>query len=261
MNIHPTAIISDDATIEPGTKIGPYVVITGKVSIGPNTVIESHVKLGSTYGEVLIGASNHIQSGAMLGGPPQEWGYKDSYTKLILGDHTRIGEGATLNLGSEKGGGVTKVGDKAFIMAYAHVAHDCQVGDGVVLTNLTQLAGHSIIEKNAIIGGCCVITQFVRVGEYSFLAIGTHANKDIPPYTVADGHWAIPRALNKVGLKRAGLSEQQRRNVDRAIRIFLKKSLTIPEVIAQIEIDCLPDDQISHLIDFLSSSKQGVARR
>ena len=147
MNIHPTSIISNEATIAPEVTIGPYVVIKGKVSIGPNTVVESHVRLGSEYGEVLIGAHNHIQSGAMLGAPPQEWGYKKSYTKLIVGDHTRIGEGASLNLGSEKGTGVTIVGDRVFIMAYAHVAHDCRVGNDVVLTNMAQLAGHSIIEK------------------------------------------------------------------------------------------------------------------
>ena len=261
MNIHPTSIISNEATIAPEVTIGPYVVIKGKVSIGPNTVVESHVRLGSEYGEVLIGAHNHIQSGAMLGAPPQEWGYKKSYTKLVVGDHTRIGEGASLNLGSEKGTGVTIVGDRVFIMAYAHVAHDCRVGNDVVLTNMAQLAGHSIIEKNAIIGGCCVVTQFVRVGEYSFLAIGAHANKDIPPYTIADGHWAIPKAFNKIGLKRAGLSETKRRNIDRAIRMFLQTSLTMTEVIEKIEADCEHDEYTAHLVKFLSSSKQGLARK
>jgi UDP-N-acetylglucosamine acyltransferase len=261
LNIHPTAIISNEATIAPETTIGPYAVITGKVSIGSNTVVESHVKIGSPYGEVIIGAHNHIQSGAMLGGPPQEWGYKKSYTQLVVGDHTRVGEGASLNLGSDKGCGVTKVGDRAFIMAYAHVAHDCQVGNDVVLTNLVQLAGHSIIEKNAIIGACCVVTQFVRIGEFSLLAIGAHANKDIPPYTIADGHWAVPKALNKIGLKRAGLSEAQRRNLNRAIGIFLKTSITIAGVIEKIEADCEPDKYIARLVDFLSSSKQGLARK
>jgi UDP-N-acetylglucosamine acyltransferase len=261
LNIHPTAIISNEATIAPEATIGPYVVITGKVSIGPNTVVESHVKLGSPYGEVLIGAHNHIQSGAMLGGPPQEWGYKKSYTQLIIGDHNRIGEGASLNLGSDKGNGVTKVGDRTFIMSYAHVAHDCQVEDDVILTNLAQLSGHSIVEKNAIVGGCCVVTQFVRIGEYSFLAIGAHANKDIPPYTIADGHWAVPKALNKIGLKRAGLSEAQRRNLNRAIKIFLKTSITIAGVIEKIGVDCEPDKHIERLVSFLSSSKQGLARK
>lgn len=261
MSIHPTAIVSKDATVSPQAEVGPYAVITGRVEIGPHTVVESHVRLGSPYGEVVIGAHNFIQSGATLGAPPQDWSYKEGYTRLVIGDQNRIGEGASLNLGSEKGSGITRVGDRVFVMANAHVGHDCQVGNDVVLTNLVQLAGHVVVERNVIIGGLAAVTQFVRLGEYSFLAAGAFANKDILPYTIAEGHWAAPKALNKIGLKRAGLSEAERRNLDRAVRIVLKTSLTIDEALHKIEKECEPDSHIAHLVGFVSASEKGVARR
>jgi len=260
LSIHPTAIVSREASISPEAEVGPYAVIVGRVDIGPHTVVESHVRLGSPYGDVVIGAHNYIQSGATLGAPPQDWSYKSGHTRLIIGDHNRIGEGASLNLGSEEGGGVTRVGDRVFIMANAHVGHDCQIGDDVVLTNLVQLAGHVAVERNVIIGGVAAVTQFVRLGEFSFLAAGAFANKDILPYTIAEGHWATPRALNKVGLKRAGVSEGERRNLDRAVRILLKTSLTVEEALEKIAHDCEADTRIAHLTRFVSGSERGVAR-
>ena len=260
MSIHPTAIVSAEATVSPEAEVGPYVVITGRVQIGPHTVVESHVRLGSPHGEVVVGAHNLIQSGATLGGPPQDWTYKGGHTQLIIGDNNRIGEGASLNLGSEKGGGVTRVGDRVFVMANAHVGHDCQVGDDVVLTNLAQLAGHVVVEPNVIVGGVAAVTQFVRLGAFSVLAAGAFANKDILPYTIAEGHWAAPKALNKVGLKRAGLSEAERRNLDRAVRILLKRSLTVREALEKIGTDCEADGHVKHLTRFVASSEKGVAR-
>ena len=260
LSIHPTAIVSRDASVSPEAEVGPYSVIVGKVDIGPHTVVESHVRLGSPYGEVVIGAHNYIQSGASLGAPPQDWSYKSGYTHLIIGDHNRFGEGASLNLGSKEGGGVTRVGDRVFIMANAHVGHDCQIGDDVVLTNLAQLAGHVVVERNVVIGGVAAVTQFVRLGEFSFLAAGAFANKDILPYTIAEGHWAAPRALNRVGLSRAGVSEGERRNLDRAIRILLKTSMTVDEALEKIEADCESDSRIVHLMGFVSGSDRGDAR-
>ena len=260
LSIHPTAIVSAEASVSPQARVGPYAVITGRVEIGPHTVVESHVRLGSPYGEVLIGARNYIQSGATLGGPPQDRSYEDGYTRLIIGDRNRIGEGASINLGSEKGGGVTRIGDRAFIMANAHVGHDCQIGDDVVLTNLAQLAGHVRVERHAIVGGVAAVTQFVRLGELSFLAAGAVANKDILPYTIAEGHWAAPKALNRIGLRRAGVSEAQRRNLERALRILRGRSLTIGEALRKIETDCASDARIRHLVGFVAGSERGVAR-
>ena len=260
MSIHPTAIVSKEASVSAEAEIGPYTVITGKVEIGPHTVVESHARLGSPYGEVDIGAHNYIQSGAMLGGPPQDLSYEDGYTRLTIGSHNRIGEGASVSLGSQKGGGITRIGDRTFIMAGAHVGHDCQIADDVVLTNLTQLAGHVEVERNVIVGGITAVTQFVRLGEFSFIAASASINKDIVPYAIAEGRWATPRALNNVGLKRAGLTAEERRNLDRALRILLKTSFTIDEALSAISNECESDPRIEHLKTFVAESERGIAR-
>ena len=260
LKIHPTALVSEHAQISSEVEIGPYSVIDGDVEIGAHTIVESHVRIGSRFGTVVIGEHNFIQSGAMLGGPPQDWSYKDARTRLELGDHNRIGEGASLNLGSEKGGGVTRVGNNTFIMAYAHVGHDCQIADETVLTNLSQLAGHVVIERGVVVSGAVSVTQFVRLGEYSFVAAGAMVNKDILPYTIAEGHWAVPKATNKVGLKRAGDSADETREVDRAVRFVLRKGLTIDEALEKIDTECSRNTRIEHLVDFINTTDKGIAR-
>ncbi len=260
LSIHPTAIVSAEASISTEAEIGPYCVIVGNVEIGAHTIVESHVRLGSPYGEVVIGEHNHIQSGATLGAPPQHRDYRDGFTRLVIGNHNRIGEGASLNLGSEAGGGLTSVGDHTFIMTQVHVGHDCRIADAVVLTNLAQLAGHVEVERNAIVGGMVAITQFVRLGEFSFVAAGASVNKDILPYTMAEGRWAAPRAINKVGLQRAGLTERERRNIGRALRHLLDTSVTVKEALAAIARDCDADAWIRHLSQFAADSTRGLAR-
>jgi len=261
LSVHPTAIVAAEARISPTAEIGPYCVVTGQVEIGAHTVIESHVRIGSRYGQVVIGSHNYIQSGASLGGPPQDWGYEDDSTRLVIGDGNRIGEGATINLGSPKGGGVTRVGNRTFIMTFAHVAHDCQVADDVVLTNSTQLAGHVVVEQNAVCGGVVIVTQFVRLGAFCFITLGSLINKDILPYTIAEGRWATPRAVNKVGLKRAGFSVDDCRNIERAVGILLQRSFTVNEALDRITKECPADPQTEHLVDFVRSSERGIARR
>ncbi len=260
MNIHPTALVSEQAQIASEVEIGPYSVIDGHVKIGAHTIVESHVRIGSRFGTVVIGEHNFIQSGATLGGPPQDWSYQDSQTRLELGDHNRIGEGASVNLGSETGGGVTRVGNNTFIMAYAHVGHDCQIGDEAVLTNLSQLAGHVLVERGVVISGMVGVSQFVRLGEYCFVTAGALVNKDILPYTIAEGHWAVPKATNKVGLKRAGHSADETREIDRAIRIVLRKGLTIDEALEKIHAECATNARIEHLVDFINAADRGIAR-
>ncbi len=260
MNIHPTALVSEQAQISSGVQIGPYSVIDGEVEIGAHTIVESHVRIGSRFGTVVIGKHNFIQSGASLGGPPQDWSYQDSQTRLELGDHNRVGEGAFLNLGSEAGGGVTRLGDNTFVMAHVHVSHDCQIADGAVLTNLSQLAGHVVVERGVVVSGVAAVAQFVRLGEYCFVAAGARVNKDILPYTIAEGHWAVPKATNKVGLKRAGRSADEIRKIDRAIRIVLKKGHTIDEALEKIHVECATNAQIEHLVDFINAADRGIAR-
>jgi UDP-N-acetylglucosamine acyltransferase len=261
LSIHPTSIVSERATIADDAQIGPFCVIEGEVEIGDKTVVESHVRIGSRYGKVTIGARNHIQYGAVLGGPPQDLSYESgAYTALSIGSDNRIGEFVTAHLGTAKGGGVTRIADHCFIMAHVHIAHDCQVGDHVIMVNSAQIGGHVIVEHHAVVGGCSIVTQLNRVGAYCFMAIGAVANKDLLPYTIVEGHWATPRALNRVGLKRAGFDEAERRNVDNATRILLQRSLTIDEAVARVRAECSPSPQIEHLLEFVRTSERGIAR-
>jgi UDP-N-acetylglucosamine acyltransferase len=259
--IHPSATVGSRAVIAADAEIGPYCVIEGEVEIGPQTVVESGARIGSRYGRVKIGARNHIQHGAVLGGPPQDLGYEGgAYTALEVGNDNRIGEFVSINLGTEKGGGTTRVGDHNFIMAYTHVGHDCQLAEHIVIVNGAQFAGHVIIEHHALVSGLTGVTQYTRLGAYSFLAAGAFANKDIAPFTIAEGHWAAPRAANRVGLKRAGFDAAERRNIDTAVRALLDRALTIEEVVAQIEKDCTPSPQVAHFVQFLTTSDRGIAR-
>ena len=257
--IHPTAIVSDRAEIGPGTEVGAYSIIEGEVSIGADTVVESHVRIGSRFGRVTIGEKNYIQNGAALGGPPQDSSYDFEPTELSIGNRNRIGEYTTINLGSAKSG-LTRIGNGTFIMGYVHVAHDCVVEDDVVLTNLVQLAGHSTVEQGAILGGRAAVAQFARVGRYAFIGTGVTVNKDILPYSIAAGdRWATLRATNKIGLKRAGFSEKEIREIDKAVRIVRKRDITMEEAARKIR-DCNMNEHIEHLLRFLKTSEKGLAR-
>ena len=260
MSVHPTAVVSATAEIAATAEIGPFCVIEGDVVIGAGTTVESHARIGSRYGSVRIGEKNLIQCGAVLGGPAQDYSYGDAATELVIGDENRIGEYVSISLGTSKGGGTTRVGNCNFIMAFAHLGHDCQISDHVVITNATQLAGHITVEHHALLSGLVGITQFVRIGAYSFLVAGAFANKDILPYTIAEGHWAAPRAVNRVGLKRAGFGPGERRNIERAVRIALDVSNTMQSACERIRGECDMDQAVSHLVAFIEGSERGVAR-
>jgi UDP-N-acetylglucosamine acyltransferase len=261
LSIHRSVILSERAKISPDAEIGPYCVIDGEVEIGAGTIVESNARIGSRYGRVSIGERNRIQHGAAIGGPPQDLGYEGgAYTALEIGSDNRIGEYVTINVGTAKGGGITRIGSHNFIMAYTHIGHDCQLADHIVIVNGAQFAGHVTIEHHALVSGLTGVTQFTRLGAYSFMAAGAFANKDIVPFTIAEGHWAAPKAVNRVGLKRAGLDAAERRNIDNAIRLVLDRTLTIDEVLARIAEECAPSPQIEHLQAFIRASERGIAR-
>jgi UDP-N-acetylglucosamine acyltransferase len=260
VGIHATAVVSPDAEIAATAEIGPFCVVAARVAIGADTVVESHARIGSAYGRVRIGEKNLIQCGAVLGGPAQDYSYGEDETELVIGDGNRIGEYVSISLGTVKGGGTTRIGDRNFIMAFAHLGHDCQIADHVVITNGTQLAGHITVEHHALLSGLVGVTQFVRIGAYSFLVGGAFANKDILPYTIAEGHWAAPKAVNRIGLKRAGFGPAQRRNIERAVRIALDRTATIADVVDRIRSECEQDEPVSHLLAFIAGSERGVAR-
>lgn len=240
--------------------MSPYAVITGKVKIGKKTKIESFVRIGAEQGEITIGEENLILSGACLGGIPQDLSYKGENTRLTIGDRNTIREFVTMNLGTLKESGETRIGNENLIMAYVHVAHDCVIGNNTVLANSLQLAGHVRIDDYARVGGLVGITQFTRIGQYAYIAADSVINKDIPPYTIAQGRWAKVRAANKVGLERAGFAKEEIEKINRAVRYLIMGERTIEEAIQKMQDDCLPSPSVEHFIDFIRKSEQGVAR-
>jgi UDP-N-acetylglucosamine acyltransferase len=259
-NIHPSSVISPQTEIAEGAEIGPFCIIKGRVKIGPGTRLESHVSIGSEHGVVELGRNNRISYGAALGGPPQDIHYKGEPTKLVIGDDNMIRECTTLNIGTVKGGGVTKVGNKNLIMAYVHLGHDVQMGDHNVIVNSTQVAGHVHIDHHATISGVCAFNQFVKIGSYSFTAGYSSVNKDILPYSVARGNYAVCTATNKIALERAGFSEVTIENIHKAVRILLKASATTSEGIERILQECVPSPEIDYLVKFVRESKRGLAK-
>jgi UDP-N-acetylglucosamine acyltransferase len=260
VDIHPTAIIDKRAEFDSGVSIGPYSVVKGKVHIGKNTKIESHVVLGSEHGEVKLGEGNHLLPGAMVGGPPQDLKFKGETTRLEVGDRNVIREFVTINVGTATGGGLTTIGSDNLLMAYVHVAHDCRIGSGIAIANTTNFAGHVTVEDHVRIGGVCNFNQFIRIGKYSFIAGDSAVNKDIMPFTIAQGKYAVSRVPNSIGLERAGFAKDEIDNIWRAVRLVTKGERTIDEALKEIETTCAPSENIQYLVNFIRKSERGIAR-
>lgn len=257
MKIHPTSVISKEAELGSDIEIGPFCVLKGKVRIGDGCVLESHVSIGNEWGSVEIGKENRFSAGAAIGGPPQDLSYKGEPTRLVMGDKNLIREFTTLNCGTAKGNGVTTIGSHCMIMAYAHVAHDCLIGDYVVIANSNQLAGHVVLEDHVKTGGMCGFNQFVRIGKHSFVAGDSAVNKDIAPFTIAQGKYAVMRACNSIGLDRAGYAKEEVESVNRAVRILTKGGGTVDEALARIQAECKSGPLLGYFIDFVKASVAG----
>lgn len=257
--IHPTTIINGEVQIEEGVEIGPYCVIQGNVTIKKGTFVEGHVTLGSRYGILEIGENNRFSPGAVIGGPPQDVTYKSEPTRLKIGNENVFREFSTVNIATSKGDKETTIGNQGYFMAYTHIGHDCKVGNNVVIANDTHLAGHTMIGDNVTIGGVCAFNQFTKVGRGSFIAGSSVVNKDILPFSKAQGNYAICRATNKVGLARKGFSREEVQNIHKAIRILLIGSDTVEEGLSRIRSECIMSPNLEHLIDFVKSSKRGIA--
>ncbi|MGE3975528.1 MAG: acyl-ACP--UDP-N-acetylglucosamine O-acyltransferase [Bdellovibrionales bacterium] len=260
MSIHPSAVISRDAIIAPDAKIGPFCIITGKVKIGARTKLDSHVSVGSDYGIVEIGEDNHICSGAALGGLPQDIHYKNDPTKLVIGNKNVIREFATLNIGTVRGKGETRLGDDNLIMAYVHLGHDCQVGNHNIIVNSTQIAGHVQVDNHVTISGVCAVNQFVRIGSYTFIAGASSVHKDVIPYTICRGNYAVSAATNKIGLQRSGMTPENVENINRAVRIILKSTSTVAESLERVAKECQMTKEMEYLVNFVKNSKRGIAK-
>ncbi|MGH1537021.1 MAG: acyl-ACP--UDP-N-acetylglucosamine O-acyltransferase, partial [Gammaproteobacteria bacterium] len=197
--IHPTAIVDSSAEIDNSVSIGPYSIIGPDVKIAKNTSVGPHVVIG---GSTSIGSGNRIFQFSSIGEIPQDKKFHGENSELIIGDDNTIREYVTINRGTEEDQGYTKIGDRNWIMAYVHIAHDCNVENDITFANGATLAGHVTVEEFAILGGFTLVHQFCRIGAYSFCAMGTALNRDLPPYLIASGNYASTHGLNKEGLHR-----------------------------------------------------------
>jgi UDP-N-acetylglucosamine acyltransferase len=256
--IHPTAIVDPAAEVGEGVEIGPYVVVEKGVSIGAGTKIRPHVFIGEGS---QIGKNCQIFQFSSIGEAPQAFAYKGEKTLLIIGDNNIIREYVTLNRATVTGGGRTVIGNNNYIMAYSHVAHDCNIGNQVILANGATLAGHIMIEDYATIGGHSAVHQFCRIGTHAFISGLTGVSQDIPPYMLAAGDRAKLYGLNSVGLKRHRFSEEAIRALKKAYRIIFRSGMTLENALKGIEEDPISQlQEVRHLLHFIQHSKRGTSR-
>ena len=255
--IHPTAIIHAGAKLGSGVSVGAYSIIGEHVEIGDNTWIGPHVVIS---GHTRIGCDNRIFQFNSIGEVPQDKKYAGEPTRLEIGDRNTIREFCTFNLGTAQDAGVTRVGNDNWIMAYVHIAHDCQVGNRTIFANNSQLAGHVHVDDWAILGGYTGVHQLRRIGAHTMTAVGTVVLQDVPPYVMAAGNSASPYGINAEGLKRRGFSPEALMGLKRAYRALYKSGLMLDEARAKLEEDVKTCPEIQPILDFLAVSKRGIIR-
>lgn len=255
--IHPTAIIDSKARLDEGVEVGPYSIIGADVEIGAGTWIGPHVVLN---GPTRIGRDNRIFQFASLGDAPQDKKFADEPTRLEIGDRNTIREYVTMNRGTVQGGGVTRVGDDNWIMAYAHMAHDCIVGNHTIFANAASIAGHVTVGDYAILGGFVNVHQFVNIGAHSFAALGTTILQDIPPFVTASGVPAQPHGINKEGLKRHGYSSEDIRKIHSSYKLLYKSGLRREEALERIRELAEGCPPLEDFVRFIETSQRGIVR-
>jgi len=255
--IHPTAIVDPAAKVADDVEIGPYSIIGPKVSIEEGCRIGPHVVV---TGRTTIGRRTRIFQFASIGEEPQDKKYADEDTELIIGENNTIRELCTFNRGTVQGGGKTVVGSNNWIMAAVHIAHDCVIGDNVIMANNASLAGHVTVRDWAILGGYALIHQFCEIGEHSFTSFASHVNQSVPPYVTVAGEKASAKGINTEGLKRRGYTPEQIRNVRRAYKVLYRSGLRLEEAREQLNEMAAEHDEIKPWIDFLDSTEKSFIR-
>ena len=250
--IHNTAIIDRRAKISSNVNIGPYSIIGPDVEIEENTIIHSHVNL---EGNTKIGKNNQIFPFSSIGTPPQDLKYKGEKNKLIIGDNNRFREYVNINPGTEKGGGLTRIGDNNLFMVYCHVAHDCNISNNIVLANNVQVGGHVIIEKNAVVGGSCAIHQFSRIGASAMIGGMTGVLSDVIPFGLSMGNRNNLMGLNLIGLRRSKVSNENIKKIQTMYEIVFK-SKNFRENIDSLDLNLKNNEFIKKIINFINSDKK-----
>jgi UDP-N-acetylglucosamine acyltransferase len=255
--IHPTAVIAPDAVLADGVEVGPYSVIGPGVEIGRGTRVGPHVVI---EGPTRIGAGNRIFQFASVGADPQDKKYRGEVSRLEIGDRNVIRECVTLHRGTAQDKSVTRIGDDNLFMAYAHVAHDCVIGNQCILANNATLGGHVRLDDWVIMGGLSAIHQFGRVGAHAFIANNAAVTRDVPPFVMAVGQPADAHSINAEGLKRRGYTPGQVRNIRAAFRVLYRSGLKLAEATAQLEALAKDQPEILPLVEFLPQASRGIVR-
>ncbi len=260
MSIHPTAVIDPKAELDSSVEVGPYAVIDAGAKIDAGTVVSSHAHIS---GKTTIGTNNTIGSFTCVGFPPQDLKYHDEETQLVIGDNNHIREFSSIHRGTPGGHGVTTIGSNNLFMAYSHIAHDCIVGNHVIMVNNATLGGHVEVGDRATIGGMSGIHQFVRIGEHAYIGGMSGISLDIPPYVIVAGirNELQIRSINRIGLKRAGFSSEEIRNLNKAFMVIFKtEDLLLQDALAQVMKDFGDCPPVARMVNFFKVSSRNVAR-
>jgi UDP-N-acetylglucosamine acyltransferase len=256
-SIHATALVHPDARLGEGVRVGPYSIIEEHVEIGDGTEIGPHVVI---RGRTRIGSDNRIFQFCSIGEVPQDKKYAGEPTRLEIGDRNTIREFCTLNCGTAQDVGVTRVGDDNWIMAYVHIAHDCQVGSHTQFANHATLGGHVHIDDWAILGGFAGVHQFVRIGAHSFTGFGSMLSQDVPPYVTVSGNPPAAHGINSEGLKRRGFSAETIAAIKQAYKTIYRSGLRLEEAREVVAGDVAAVPELGLLADFLANSGRGIVR-
>lgn len=255
--IHPAALIDPKAEIADDVEIGAFTIVDSKVRIDSGTRIGPHAVI---TGRTTIGKNNHIFQFTSIGEQPQDKKYAGEDTELIIGDNNTIRELCTFSRGSMQGGGVTSIGSHNWIMACVHIAHDCHLGDNIIMANNASLAGHVTVGNHAILSGYSLIHQFCTVGEHSFTSFASHVNQSIPPYVTVSGEKARVKGINSEGLKRRGYTPEQIKQVRRAYKAIYREGLPLEEAKTKLAAMAADAPEVQTMVDFLNSAERGIIR-
>lgn len=252
MPIHSTAIVDGRAEIEPTAEIGPYVVIDGPVVVGAGTRVLAHAVI---EGHTSLGRENVVHPGAVLGGAPQDLSYGGEETRLEIGDRNVFREHVYVHRGT-KSGGTTRIGSDCYLMGHAHVAHDCRLEDFVIMASGAVLGGHVEVGERAFVSGNCVVHQFVRVGRLALMRGLSRTSRDVPPFCIMDDLHVV-RAINRIGLRRAGIPVERIRALQRAFAHLFGRRRHLRRALAELEAES-PANEVLELLQFIRASRRGV---
>lgn len=258
MKVHPTAVVDGRSRIASTCEIGPYCVIGPEVELGERCQLLSHVTVD---GPTRIGSENCFFPFCSIGLAPQDLSYAGEPTKLEIGDHNTVREFVTINRGTVKGGGLTRVGSHNLVMAYTHIAHDCQIGNYVIMANAATLGGHVIVEDHAVVGALCPVHHFVHIGAYAFIGGGTTITRDVLPFSkTAAERGTHAYGLNAIGLERQGFSKDRIKKIHHAYKVLLASKLNTSQALDKLKSEPNHGDDIDVLIQFIESSERGVIK-